>query len=204
MPKQPFALSRATPDDMPEITRLEYVCFPPIVRELFMGCQTEDDLPRLSARHARLMATDRHDVWIKVVETRTRRIIAASNWKVYPNGAPSSAGDTAPEWLRDEDRERAARMLGAMNEARRAANPGGFVYLHTCFTDPEYQRRGAGSMMMQWGCDLADQLFLPAWIEASPEGNALYRKYGFYDLEPARGGLQGTNMRRDARTKQGA
>lgn len=54
-------------------------------------------------------------------------------------------------------------------------------------------------MMMQWGCDIADQLFLPGWIEASPEGNHLYKVYGFYDFENAAAGLGGTNMRRDAR-----
>lgn len=53
--------------------------------------------------------------------------------------------------------------------------------------------------MMQWGCDLADQLFLPAWIEASPEGNQLYRRFGFYNFSRSAGGLEGTNMRRDAR-----
>ena len=55
--------------------------------------------------------------------------------------------------------------------------------------------------MMRWGADLADQLFLPSWIEASPEGNFLYRKYGFYDVSNAAGGLAGTNMRRDPRTR---
>jgi hypothetical protein len=54
-------------------------------------------------------------------------------------------------------------------------------------------------MMMKWGCDLADQLFLPGWIEASPEGNYLYKQHGFYDLEVAAGGLLGTNMKRDIR-----
>lgn len=73
------------------------------------------------------------------------------------------------------------------------------VDLHICFTDPSYRRQGAGGMMMRWGCDVADLLFLPAWIEASPEGNYLYKRYGFYDYEEAAGGFGGTNMRRDAR-----
>ena len=59
-------------------------------------------------------------------------------------------------------------------------------------------------MMMQWGCDLADHLFLPAWIEASPEGNFLYKTFGFYDYEylDSFDGSDvpgGTNMKRDAR-----
>ena len=53
--------------------------------------------------------------------------------------------------------------------------------------------------MMQWGCDLADQLFIPGWIEASEEGNFLYKAFGFYDFAKLPG--DATFMKRDARTK---
>lgn len=70
--------------------------------------------------------------------------------------------------------------------------------LHICFTSNDYRRRGAGGMMMKWGCDLADLLGIPGWIEASPEGNFLYKTYGFYDYEKIEGEMAGgTNMRRD-------
>lgn len=36
---------------------------------------------------------------------------------------------------------------------------------------------------MRWGCELADLLFIPAWIEASAEGNFLYKRFGFYDQQ---------------------
>lgn len=53
--------------------------------------------------------------------------------------------------------------------------------------------------MLTWGTDLADRLQLPGWIEASTEGNFLYKRHGFYDYEsledPVLGG--GTNMRRE-------
>lgn len=51
-------------------------------------------------------------------------------------------------------------------------------------------------MMMKWGCDLADQLFLPGWVEASEEGSALYRTFGFYDYEHLKEPLTGINMKR--------
>lgn len=41
--------------------------------------------------------------------------------------------------------------------------------------------------MMQWGCDLADILSVPAWIEASAEGKALYQVHGFVDVETTPG-----------------
>lgn len=55
--------------------------------------------------------------------------------------------------------------------------------------------------MIQWGCDLADQLFLPGYIEASKEGNFLYKTFGFYDFGRISHDMpDGMTMKRDART----
>lgn len=55
-------------------------------------------------------------------------------------------------------------------------------------------------MMLQWGCDLADQLFLPSWVEASPTGNFLYRKYGYKDVDVKKGGnMAGSLMKRETK-----
>ena len=62
--------------------------------------------------------------------------------------------------------------------------------------------------MMQWGVDVADSFGLSGWIEASPEGNFLYKRFGFCDFEEIRrdddlldrrGELMGMTMRREAR-----
>ncbi|KAJ4305578.1 hypothetical protein N0V90_001109 [Kalmusia sp. IMI 367209] len=188
-----FNLTRASVDDIPEITRLEYRCFPPLVRELFMGCKTEADIPHMSTKHSHDHVADPFDVWVKVVDNSTGNIVAASNWKFFVNsGAPSASDETPPEWLKEDARQQAAAIMRTMNDGRRKANPGPHVH-------PDYQRRGLGSMIMEWGCNLADQLFLPVWIEASSIGGLLYRKFGFYDIGPMGGGIPGMCMRRDAR-----
>lgn len=46
-------------------------------------------------------------------------------------------------------------------------------------TDPAYQGKGAGSLMMKWGLDQADAQGVEAYLEASPEGVPLYEKLGF-------------------------
>lgn len=56
--------------------------------------------------------------------------------------------------------------------------------------------------MMQWGVDLMDSLFLPGWIEASPDGNKLYKTFGFYVHETVDiNGSPVANMRRDVRSR---
>lgn len=49
-------------------------------------------------------------------------------------------------------------------------------------TLPEYQGRGAGSMLVGWGADLADREGLPTHLEATPFGKGLYEKYGFANM----------------------
>ena len=50
-------------------------------------------------------------------------------------------------------------------------------------TNPEYQRQGAASLLVQWGCDLADRNGAAIYVASSNEGVGLYRKFGFKLLE---------------------
>ena len=47
---------------------------------------------------------------------------------------------------------------------------------------PDYQRKGAGRMLVEWGLNVADEKALPCWLQASPQGAGLYRKLGFEDV----------------------
>ena len=44
---------------------------------------------------------------------------------------------------------------------------------------PEHQRRGVGSMLLEWGCDKADFHGWKSFVMASPDGVPLYTKFGF-------------------------
>lgn len=48
-------------------------------------------------------------------------------------------------------------------------------------THPDYRKRGAGSMLVKWGCDLADREGVGAYVDASKAGAPLYEKFGFVD-----------------------
>lgn len=38
-------------------------------------------------------------------------------------------------------------------------------------------------MLMKWGCDKADELGLPAFVQATHEGRLLYERFGFEDKD---------------------
>ncbi|EME80807.1 uncharacterized protein MYCFIDRAFT_122166, partial [Pseudocercospora fijiensis CIRAD86] len=176
-----FVLSRATEADMPEIIAVQYRSFekPIIVRELVMGCLSPEDLPKFVDKRIRTMREDPTDIWIKVVDSETNKIVAASNWKLYlgPETSMKRRAMEVPEWLTGDHAKAAHALMDPMNEIKIRNNPQPF--LHTCFTDPAFWRRGIGSKMLHWGCQVADQLSLAAWVEASPEGNFLYKRFGF-------------------------
>jgi len=44
---------------------------------------------------------------------------------------------------------------------------------------PEHQRKGVGSMLLQWGCDKADLHGWNSFVMASPDGVPLYSKFDF-------------------------
>ena len=46
-------------------------------------------------------------------------------------------------------------------------------------TDPSYQRRGLAGMILKYGTDLADAANVPCYVDASPQGKALYEKCGW-------------------------
>jgi GNAT superfamily N-acetyltransferase len=50
-------------------------------------------------------------------------------------------------------------------------------------THPDYRRQGAASILIQWGCDLADQNGVAAYLDAHEDAAPLYRKFGFKDRD---------------------
>lgn len=50
-------------------------------------------------------------------------------------------------------------------------------------TDPAHQRRGAASIIVAWGCEKADQMSLPAFLEATAAGQPIYLKQGFQKID---------------------
>ena len=49
--------------------------------------------------------------------------------------------------------------------------------------DPDQQRRGAETLLLRWGTDIADEAGLPCYLEATSAGYPLYRKVGFEPVD---------------------
>ena len=57
-----------------------------------------------------------------------------------------------------------------------------FVYMAILTVAPAMQRRGVGGALLRAGLKEADRKGLPAFIEASPAGLGLYKKFGWEEM----------------------
>ena len=46
-------------------------------------------------------------------------------------------------------------------------------------TDPQNERRGAASLLLEWGLEQSKRYQVPAYLESTAAAGPLYRKHGF-------------------------
>ncbi|KAI0203192.1 acyl-CoA N-acyltransferase [Astrocystis sublimbata] len=122
---------------------------------------------------------------IKCVDTDTGAIVGMACWDIFwkPGDVNAWQHPGGAVWLDGEDRETADKILVPIWDVHKELF--GYhkhIYLPTIAVHPDYQRRGAGRMLMQWGVEVAEQLGLPIYLESTGPGNSLYRAMGFEQL----------------------
>lgn len=60
------------------------------------------------------------------------------------------------------------------------------LHLQILATHPNYQRRGAGRALCEWGIRLAERVSVPITVFASPMGSILYQRTGFMPVDEVR------------------
>ncbi|KAF2207131.1 hypothetical protein CERZMDRAFT_102629 [Cercospora zeae-maydis SCOH1-5] len=116
--------------------------------------------------------------WLKAVSSETGAIAGFVKWQ-EPN--PGVEPDTdLPEWPEEADRELCDETFGTWARARKdLMGREGHWYLEIIATDPAYQGKGAGSLMVRYGLQRADEEGSRAFLEASPSAVRLYEGFGF-------------------------
>jgi GNAT superfamily N-acetyltransferase len=98
-------------------------------------------------------------------------------WDIYLT--PSQWRRSEISWLSGQERERADALIKPLWDAREKLwLDERYLYCHVLAVHPEYQRRGIGKLLMQFGIDVAQKTELPIYIESSREGIRLYEKMG--------------------------
>jgi GNAT superfamily N-acetyltransferase len=179
-----FSLSPISIDDMDELVRMQLLSFAPSEMHTALFGYGEKAKAKAKTQHLHDLKHDHGNVWLKLTDVETGRIVSFSNWRVFPTLIVKEPEPIKVDWFDDPaDIESAEEILVDYMGRRKKYMTEPHVLLYILFTDPEMQGKGAGEIMVRWGCDLADRMFLPMWVEASEYGRGLYKKCGFEDVE---------------------
>ncbi|KAI0158009.1 acyl-CoA N-acyltransferase [Hypoxylon sp. FL1284] len=115
------------------------------------------------------------------------RVLAFSKWfqpQTSASAPPTSSLTGSRSWPEGADVAFAEHVFGLMDRKRREMMSGRpHWYLEMLGVRKELQRRGAGSQLLRWGLDRADETGDEAYLTASPAGTGLYLKNGFELVE---------------------
>ncbi|PQE22051.1 Acyl- N-acyltransferase protein [Rutstroemia sp. NJR-2017a BBW] len=59
------------------------------------------------------------------------------------------------------------------------------MMLDLCFVDPEYQNRGVGKMLLEWGMQKADEFGVDIWLVSTPDAKGFYERAGWETKQEA-------------------
>ncbi|KAE8394129.1 acyl-CoA N-acyltransferase [Aspergillus alliaceus] len=129
--------------------------------------------------------------FLKAVDDASGEMIAFARWHVY------HGEEGLKEWRASVETNEGMRIpIGASEEGFRFCKGKllekrkeffGEKGREHCFlallaTDPSFERRGAASLLTQWGCDFADKLGIECYVESSTKGYAVYERKGFQEV----------------------
>lgn len=118
------------------------------------------------------------------------KIVGVSQWKIFPKARSEEEIQAEEAWEEADHEEHGwpeginpavvEDFFGKTSEYKKKHLGGDpFILLHVLATRPDQHRKGVGALSMAWGCKKADELGIAAYLEGSPMGVGLYKKYGF-------------------------
>jgi len=196
----PFRIEVAREDDIPGTMTWLIPAFEHIPSEALLGnVNTSEGRRAASQRHA--------DAWrqhalesrlpcaIKCVHTDSSSgndtIVGFAEWFIYDRPRSPEryrqphyllSGSWVPE--ADGKQEKVKRWLQPVLDARVKWMGGRpcAVLMYMCVNEA-WRRRGVSTLCVKWGLERCAELGIPAWLEASEEGEPVYEKLGFVQVE---------------------
>ncbi|KAI4152295.1 MAG: hypothetical protein LQ340_002989 [Diploschistes diacapsis] len=187
----PLILAPVMEADLSDITAIESASFgstSPINPLLFPNGHTDAVLGIGLHAHQKQFATAGTVYW-KVVDTElNNKAIAFGRWRIRREDQPGHGQAEEEDDVGQMGADINVRILQAFEDNSRQVKKRIIagkkrVHLSRLATLPAHQRRGAATMLLKKGEQIAEQERLDSWVVASDVGSPLYEKGGFVPVE---------------------
>lgn len=182
------------PEEAPQYMRIRHEAFRPTVNRILYpkGEPSQKTFDRIVS-DIQDDITNKGYLYLKCVDKATGEMIAGARWRYVK---PKTPGATERTWEEVEaafkermqpydesEPELLTALFDIFNEHKRKYLGNRPYYaLDTLATHQNHGRRGAGSVLVRWGCEKADEAGVQAYLEASPMGAPLYARHGFVEV----------------------
>ncbi|KAF1945662.1 acyl-CoA N-acyltransferase [Clathrospora elynae] len=190
MPNPNLNVSLLKPEEAEQYMRIRHQVFRSTVNKVLYsrGEPSQKTLDRVT-EEIRDGVVNKGILYLKCIDKSTGEMTAGARWRcVKPKeeGAKErtweevEAGFQLPEPYDESDLEifEGLHNLFTTNKREILGTRPHYV-LDTLVTLPDHERRGAGSMLVRWGCERADEAGVEAYLEASIMGAPMYARHGF-------------------------
>ncbi|TID17097.1 acyl-CoA N-acyltransferase [Venturia nashicola] len=184
----PLEIHPITADDTVDLLEwghIHYAAFSPWP----VGCMwnrepSPESYASLAATRRKNLLSNPNSRVFKCIDTSlNNKLIAVAEWSVQTEEATREQLEKTlvcrPPFPEENRAARESFMQGIFRSRREVLGTQPHVELDVLVTHPDHHRRGAGSLLIQWGVDEMDRLGLIGYLEGSMAGRPLYEKFGF-------------------------
>ena len=127
-------------------------------------------------------STDPTARFLKAFIPATGKVIGCAQWNFMLNEDTTKRAQPML-WAPNSNTALIDAFLGEMKRRAEAHMRGKkYIFMHVLVVLPEYQAKGIGTKLLQWGLRIADDEKVECWIDASAMGKGLYKKLGWKEV----------------------
>ncbi|KAF1994404.1 hypothetical protein P154DRAFT_447721 [Amniculicola lignicola CBS 123094] len=150
------------------------------VSAIFSGPPTPENIMRVEVRHLTTIESQPHVRYIGVSNDTSEQapLLAIAKWVPYlVQQTPQQLDKTLV--LPNPSSEKFELKQRLLMCRRDIMGNKPYFYLSILATRLECRRQGAGSMLIKWGTEKADELGLQCYVESNAEAQGVYERHGF-------------------------
>jgi hypothetical protein len=160
-PKMSFTIEPVVESDSVEWARIYYYSFQSTLSYIWRGEPSDSGFVRMAEEHTpTLKEPDTHT--FKAVDKSSNKMMGVSQWQVFRQpptadelSAMLSDADTPPPQVNREARTALLKDIASSKRELMTSHP--CILLRLLVISPECQRKGVGTLLMQWGLEKMDE-----------------------------------------------